>query len=69
MNYFFIVKSWGHLFSVADIKISAALDHRVVRLGFKTAINKRVLRLWKFNYSLLKDQAFITLIEKQLPED
>ena len=67
IDYFLITKSWGHLVSVADIKISIAPDHRAVRLGIKMAINKRGPGLWKFNNSLLKDQGFITLIENSYP--
>ena len=57
----------GHLVFVTDIKISTFPDHREVRLGVKTTINKRGPGLSKFNNSLLKDQAFITLIENSYP--
>jgi len=67
IDYFLITKSWGHLVSVADIKISIAPDHRAVRLGITMAINKRGPGLWKFNNSLLKDQVLITLIENSYP--
>ena len=67
IDYFLIPKSWGHLVSVADMKITIAPDHRAVRLGVKMAINKRAPGLWKFNNSLLKDQVFITLIENSYP--
>ena len=67
IDYFLFTKSWGHLASVADIKISIARDHKAARLGLKMAINKRGPGLWKFNYSLLKDQVFITLIENSYP--
>ena len=67
IDYFLITKSWGHLVSVADTKISIAPDHRAVRLGIKMVTNKRGPGLWKFNNSLLKDQVFITLIENSYP--
>ena len=41
IDYFLITKSWGHLVSVVDIKISIAPDHRAVRSGIKMVINKR----------------------------
>lgn len=41
VDYFLIAKSWGHLISVADIKISIAPGRRAVRLGVKMVINKR----------------------------
>ena len=67
IDYFLITKSWDHLVSVADTKISIAPDHRAVRLGIKMVTNKRGPGLWKFNNSLLKDQVFITLIENSYP--
>jgi len=67
IDYFLITTSWGHLVSVADIKISIAPDHRAIRLGTKMAINKRSPGLWKFNNSLLKDQVFVTLIKNSYP--
>ena len=67
IDYFLITKSWGHLVSVADTKISIAPDHRAVRLGIKMVTNKRGPGLWKFNNSLLKDEVFITLIENSYP--
>lgn len=67
VDYFLIAKSWGHLISVADIKISIAPDRRAVRLGVKMVINKRGSGLQKFKNSQLKEQAFMTLIENSYP--
>ena len=67
IDYFLITKLWGHLVSVADIKISIVPYHRAIRLGLKMAINKRGPGFWKFNNSVLKDQVFITLLENRYP--
>ena len=67
IDHVFIVKSWGHLVSVAEVKIPTAPDHRAVRLGVKKAINKRGSGLKKFNNSLMKDQPFRMLIENSNP--
>ena len=40
IDYFLIAKSWGHLVSMADIKISIVNNHRAVRLGVKITQNK-----------------------------
>ena len=67
IDYFLLAKSMVHLVSVADIKISIAPDHRAVRLGVKLSQSKRGPGLWKLNNSLLKDEAFITLIQFMYP--
>lgn len=67
IDYFLLAKSMVHLVSVADIKISIAPDHRAVRLGVKLSQSKRGPGLWKLNNSLLKDEAFTTLIQFMYP--